>query len=218
MREGKLEAKQEVMYIGTLSIAQTKWGRYVRKRRYDVDRLIAEQILKIPGFIVPYFLARFKGPESVRKIRVVDKVINCPKGLWVKLPITIDYKIRGDSHFQVGPEGKDPAAQRILKQQTIEEDRKRKVTISRPKPKHKPTPPPATPQIVKEIAEVTEPEKKEEKTAPVKKVSELGLPSRVVRLLNEAGIMDVSQITSTRVVRKIKGIGPSSARQIMKAL
>jgi len=133
MRVGKLEAKQEVMYVGNLKVVRTRQGQFVRGKRVDLDLLIAREVLKLPGFIIPYFLAKYKGPDSVRKIRVKDEVIDCQKGLWVKLPITIGYKIRGDSHFQVGPEGKDKIAPAILERQAAEEEKKRKVSVSRPK-------------------------------------------------------------------------------------
>ncbi|GAG96674.1 unnamed protein product, partial [marine sediment metagenome] len=126
------EAKTEVMYTGNLQVARTKYGQFVRGKRVDLDVLVAREILKIKGFIIPYFLARYKGPDPIRKIRIRDEIVNCQKGMWVKLPITLKYKIRGDSNFQVGPDGKDRTAEDILKRQAIEEERKRRVTITRP--------------------------------------------------------------------------------------
>ena len=81
MREGKLEGLQEVMYVGNLQVARTKYGQFVRGKRVDLDTLIAREVLKIKGFIIPYFLARYKGPDSVRKIRIRENIVNCQRGV-----------------------------------------------------------------------------------------------------------------------------------------
>lgn len=213
MRVGKLEAKQEVMYVGNLKVARIKYGQFVRGKRVDLDILIAREVLKIPGFIIPYFLAKYTGPDSVRKIRVRDEIINCQRGLWVKLPITIKYKIRGDSHFQVGPEGKDKVAPAILGRQAAEEEKKRRVSVSRPKPA--PQKKVVTSPVV--ITETTAVETKKEKPSvkPEHSIGYLNLDKKVEKLLQESGIHYVNQIKSAKKLLEIKGIGPATARKIM---
>ena len=211
MRVGKLEAKQEVMYVGNLQVARTRYGQFVRGKRVDLDVLIAREVLKIKGFIIPYFLAKYKGPDSVRKIRIRDEIINCQKGIWVKLPILIKYKIRGDSSFQVGPEGKDTVASAILGRQAKEEERKKKVTISRPK--HRTVTPSPTPVV---ITKPVEPVKLVEKEIPAGRlVGSLGLSAKIVGLLQDSGIYNVSQIKSIKQLMVIKGIGSATAKTII---
>lgn len=216
MRVGKLEAKQEVMYVGNLQVARTKYGQFVRGKRVDLDILIAKEVLKIKGFIIPYFLAKYKGPDSVRKIRIREEIIECPRGLWVKLPILIKYKIRGDSNFQVGPEGKDNVAAAILGRQDKEEAAKQKVTVTRPV-KHRTAPPkPPAPVVITKPIEIKEEVEEEIKTDRL--VSSLGLNDKVVGLLQGAGIHNVSQVKDAKELTKIKGIGVATARTIMKKI
>jgi len=219
MRVGKLEAKQEVMYVGNLQVCRTKYGQFVRGKRVDLDILIAREVLKVKGFIIPYFLARYKGPDSVRKIRIRETIINCQKGMWVKLPILIKYKIRGDRNFEVGPEGKDRAAEDVLKRQAVAEEIKRKVTVSRPK--HR-TPTSAPSVVITKPKEVVKPKEivkpKEEETPVDHLVSSLGLNDKVVGLLQESGIHNVSQVKSIKELVGIKGIGVATARVIMSKI
>jgi len=212
MRVGKLEAKQEVMYVGNLKVARIKYGQFVRGKRVDLDILIAREVLKIPGFIIPYFLAKYTGPDSVRKIRVRDEIIDCQRGLWVKLPITIKYKIRGDSHFQVGPEGKDKVAAAILGRQATEEEKKRRVSVSRPKSTAKKV---VTSPVVITKATVVETKKEKLSVKPEHSIGYLDLDKRVEKLLQESGIYYVNQIKSAKKLLEIKGIGPATARKIM---
>ena len=219
MREGKLEAKQEIMYVGSLQVARTKYGQFVRGKRVDLDILIAREVLKIKGFIIPYFLARFKGPESVRKIRIRDEIVSCQRGMWVKLPILIKYKIRGDRNFEVGPEGKDRAAEDVLKRQAVAEEIKRKVTVSRPK--HRAVTPASSVVITKpkEVVKPKETVKPKEEETPVKHlVSSIGLNDKVVGLLQESGIYNTSQVKSAKKLVGIKGIGVATARVIMQKI
>ena len=218
MRVGKLEGLQEVMYVGNLQVARTRYGQFVRGRRVDLDTLIAREVLKIKGFIVPYFLARYKGPDSVRKIRIRENVINCQRGVWTKLPILIKYKIRGDKNFEVGPEGKDRAAEETLKRQAVAEEIKRQVTVSRPKHRT-PTPTPAVvitkPKEVIKPKEIVKP-KEEEPTSRL--VSSINLNPKIVGLLQGSGIHNVSQVKSIKELVKIKGIGVATARRIMQKI
>ncbi len=223
MRVGKLEAKQEVMYVGNLQVCRTKYGQFVRGKRVDLDILIAREVLKVKGFIIPYFLARYKGPDSVRKIRIRDNIISCQRGMWVKLPILIKYKIRGDKNFEVGPDGKDRAAEDTLKRQAVAEEIKRKVTVSRPK--HR-APAPVVPvvitkpkEVVKPKEEKIEPDRKDKEKTPVDRlVNSVGLNDKVVGLLQGSGIYNVSQIKSVRELTGIKGIGLATARVIMNKI
>ncbi len=222
MREGKLEGLQEVMYVGNLQVARTKYGQFVRGKRVDLDTLIAREVLKIKGFIIPYFLARYKGPDSVRKIRIRENIVNCQRGVWVKLPILIKYKITGDKNFEVGPEGKDRAAEDTLKSQAVAEEIKRKVTVSRPKHRTVITPAPVVitkpKEVVKLKKEIKLVEKKETAIPIDRLVSSVGLNDKVVGLLQGSGIHNVSQIKSTRELTGIKGIGLATARVIMQKI
>ena len=213
MRVGKLEAKQEVMYVGNLQVVKTKYGQFVRGRRVDLDVLIAREVLKIKGFIIPYFLAKYKGPDSVRKIRVRDEILSCQKGMWVKLPILIKYKINGDPNFQVGPDGKDRVASAILGRQDAAEEIKRKVTVSRPK--HRTVTPPAPVVITKPIEPVKPVKEKETSIPSDSLVSSLGLNDKVVGLLQGSGIYNVSQVKSVKELVGIRGIGMATAKKIM---
>lgn len=215
MRVGKLEAKQEVMYTGNLKVVRTRYGQFVRGKRVDLDILIAKEVLKLPGFIIPYFLAKYKGPDATRKIRVRDEVINCQRGLWVKLPITMRYKIRGDSHFQVGPEGKDKVAPAILGRQAAEEEKKRKVSVSRPQSVQQTKAISAPPIVVIKPVEPVVAEKKEVVIKTEHLVKDLDLDKRIIELLQESGINNVSQIKSANKLLEIKGIGVATARKIM---
>lgn len=223
MRVGKLEAKQEVMYVGNLQVCRTRYGQFVRGKRVDLDILIAREVLKVKGFIIPYFLARYKGPDSVRKIRIRDEIVSCQKGMWVKLPILIKYKIRGDKNFQVGPDGKDRAAEDTLKRQAVAEEIKRRVTVSQPK--HRTIVRPAPVRITKPVVvakpkeEEIEPDRKEEKETPVdRSVDSLGLNDKVVGLLQGSGIYNASQVKSIKELVGIKGIGVATARVVMNKI
>ena len=206
-----MQAKQEVMYVGNLHVVRPKFGQFVRGRRVDLDVLIAREVLKIKGFIIPYFLAKYKGPDSVRKIRIRDEIVSCQKGVWVKLPVLVKYKIRVDKSFEIGPDGEDRSAEDTLKRQAVVEEIKRKVTISRPK--HKVVTSPAPVVITKPIEPV---KPVEEKESPVNHlVSSMGLNGKIVRLLQDSGIYNTSQIKSTKELVEIKGIGMATAKKIL---
>lgn len=200
---------QEVMYLGNLKTTNTKYGQFVRGRTVDLDDIMAKEVLKIRGFIVPFFLAKYIGSNSDRKISVRRGVISCLRGLWVKLPLSIRYKIRGDSQFQVGPDCKNNIANAILSKQKVDVE-KRRVSISHPKPKHRF---PVKEEKVASPVSVVQP-----KIIVERKLSSLGLPKRLLAILKKEEITKDTQVPSKTKLLKIRGIGSASANQILSKI
>jgi len=196
---------QSVIYLGSLKIAKTRYGQFVRGKRADLADVIAKEVLKIPGFEEPTFPARYLGKAPSRSLRVQGgDIVVCSRGIWTALPVAIKYKIVNDTDFEVGPAGSS-AKFLIAKQQRETEARKRIERI-----KHKPVPAP----IVTVKPEV-KPEVRFE--APVT-IESLNLPTRIVSSLAAADIRIVADLPTGKKLLGVKGIGTPSAKIIRRAI
>ena len=193
---------QAVIYLGSLKIAKTKYGQFVRGKRVDLDPVIAREVLKIPGFEEPTFPARYLGKALSRSLRVQGgDIIVCSRGIWKALPVAIKYKIVNDTDFEVGPSGSS-AKFLIAKQQRETEARKRIERI-----RHRAAPAPAAP--------ARPPEVKFEAPASIES---LNLPARIVRTLKAADIQTIADLPKGRKLLEVKGVGTSSVRIIREAM
>jgi len=193
-----------VIYSGSLRIAKTKYGQFVRGKRVDLDPVIAREVLKIPGFEETTFPARYLGKAPSRSLRVQGgDIVVCSRGIWTALPVAIKYKIVNDTDFEVGPTGSS-AKFLIAKQQREADARKRTKRA-----KHRVVP---TPAIV--VKPEVKPEVKFE--TPIS-IGSLDLPTRIVSSLKAAGVWTVADLPKGKKLLEVKGIGMPSAKLIREA-
>jgi len=195
---------QSVVYLGSLRIAKTKYGQFVRGKRVDLPDVVAREVLKIAGFEEPTFPARYLGKAPSRSLRVQGgDIVVCSRGIWKALPVAIKYKIVNDTDFEVGPPGSSAKFLIANQQRKLDAEKLAKV-------RHRPVSAPA-------IVARPEPKPEVRFEAPVS-IDSLSLPARVVSNLKAADIRTVADLPRGRKLLEVKGIGASSARIIREAV
>ncbi len=195
-----------VIYMGRLSIAKTRYGQFAKGKRTDLPDVVANEVLKLPGFEEPTFPARFLGKVASRSLRVQGgKIVVCPKGIWMALPVAIKYKINADPDFEMGPAGVN--AQFLIQKQ---KDNIARTVREAKRVKHR-----ELPVVAAKPASVAKPiEEKRERSLSI---TELGLPRSIVGKLQDSGFQETKDL-GMRKLLKIKGIGTATAKNIKEAL
>ncbi|GAI19103.1 unnamed protein product, partial [marine sediment metagenome] len=105
----------------------------------------------------------------------------------------------------------------ILGRQAVEEEKKRRVTVSQPT-KHRTAAPLAPVKITKPVEKPKEKEEKKEEIPVDRSIDSVGLNDKVVGFLQGSEIYNESQVKSIKELVKIKGIGVATARKIMNKI
>ena len=190
---------QEVIYKGPLRICKTKWGQFVRGTRVHLDDLVAQEVLKLPGFFTSSFAACFLGPQPERKLKVQGgKILTCKRGVVVDLPSSIAYKIRHDLSFALG--SRTELTQKIVSQK-VEQEKKRRADAHAKKSSAPPVV--EKPKVVEEI--------------PIP-IASLDLSIAAKRILKSVGFEYVSDLPSEKELLAVNGVGKKTIDVVKVAL
>ena len=195
---------QSVIYDGDLKIVRTKFGQFVKGRRQDKEDLEARELLKMPGFKIATVVARYKGPHSVRALRISGKIYECKRGAWMEIPECVGYKLRADHDFDLAPAGQS-AGSLQAKQRRIDEAKRRAAKSAA----HVKKTPVAKEEVKEKVAE-----------EPVRvQLNKTDLPKLVIRALATAGMEYMDQVPpEEKKLLEIKGIGFKSMKLIRERL
>lgn len=203
---------QSVIYDGELRIVRTKWGQFIKGRRQEKEDLVVRELLKIPGFHIATIVARYRGPNGARALRISGRIYECRRDVWIELPECVAYKLRHDHAFEIAPPGQSVGSLKAKQRRTDEAKRRATRVAAHAKKGVVPVGHPAVKEGIKE--------KVEEKPAPIRvQLKKTNWPKPLIRALTTAGIEYVDQVPSEdKKLLEIKGIGFKSMKFIKERL